>query len=284
LNLKKFKNKLINFQQLDLKYDNNKDVILSEDSDFSFKKCFNHAKHRRKESENSKKILGKKIVRKISETKNDNYNKFKTNKNYSNYNNDFNFEGIYDSSSPKDIFLSFENPDKDENKYEILSENYIEEEPIFPKKEEINIKENTRLSEINDYKIREKLSKLKNIFSEKKYLEGSLIKSFDDNTTVSSKKTKEKEKVNKEITENTIYTDKEKLNRKCNLFYLKENEEDFGINFFDKETDKKFNSKEIVNIEGTNKTKYNKNNIFLKKENKINDTLMETAKIFNLDN
>jgi hypothetical protein len=328
-------------------YDSNKEIIKSQEfvqddsnanpyadvkdkvSFFSSKEMINENKkynniliNRRKDSENSMKILGNKIARKISgdkifnkndknyEIKNYNNNYDNDNKNDNhyhnyNYNNDFNFN--FDNnftlenefnSTPKDIFLSFENFNQ-ENKFDIFGERVKEKEKekensisclrkysseyfaqnlfeVNYEKDNYNYTYNNQIKhdddidnnnndkdrdgdkdidrdidykknkniyfneiKINDMKNKEKFILLKDILNNRKYLEGSFVKSIDDNTTVSTKNTKEK------LLKNISNKDSN------NIF----------INF--------------------NNINNNYNN---KESNKLHDDLLETAKYFNLNN
>jgi len=252
------------------------------------------------------KILGNKIVRKISGENfisNDQNKKLFSN-NVFNYNNDFNFEYEFNSSQ-KDIFLSFENFNNENNidifggensissmrKNSLENFNILEQQKIEKKEKEQNHKEKGKekdnyLSEINDLKNTEKLLLLKDLLSSKKYIEGSIVKSIDDNdnTTVSTKKTKEKMK--------NILT-KENIDDNNNINIISK---DFNLSLGEeknkKKTKDKLNNYNFDTIFSEKITNNNNSNISFgknihknnKESNKIFNDLLETAKYFNLNN
>jgi hypothetical protein len=152
----------------------------------------------------------------------------------------------------------------------------------------------------------EKLTLLKDILNNRKYIEGSFVKIIDnkyndkyndnDNTTVSTKKTKEKILKNILIKHNNNINI---LNMEKNLS-LKENENEYE-NLNKKEEINKINITEFENKEKLyDKLKsspiyYKKDTIFSdsnmknnlinnKESKKLHNNLLETAKYFNLDN
>lgn len=291
-------------------------------------------------------ILGNKIIRKISgesfisnengqnqnRKKNNNSNIFVNNYNY---NNDFNFDDcLFDSNSPKDIFLSFENFDS-QNKIDIFGEkrakekerekeididigkeidldiekeienknssfNSIQAFNSFEEKQ-INFKDKESkdlLSEIIYIKNTEKISHLKDILTSKKFIDKdneNFINNDNDNTTVSTKKTKEtleKEKIKKVLLNENIYRDRDRNNNdntntnkiESNLS-LRENDDNIKqikikqifekTNTIDSYKDKIFSDDKSPN--NNIKNKY-------KEQKKLHENLLATAKYFNLDN